>query len=285
MTVRVTDTEIRSSSTWIVGHYGARYGVCMTGSYIVKFGPAVQTSREIMAIEFLRQKCPNIPVPEVHGTWEVDEDDGEKTGYFAMSVLPGSLLRDLWPTITDGEKTTVLDDLAIMLAQLRSIQAPEDSIIGAADGIGPAADLRASGAELGGPFPSECDFNEWLVSLIHPESRQYFSDFFVQTIRNCLVGLGTHRIRFSHGDLGMHNILVEGGRITGIIDWEYAGWYPEYWEYVKMVQFSTDKQFLCWCQQCWEIDGSKVRYGMEFAVDNMLNSQVRHGERVIKRPR
>ncbi len=285
MTVRVTDTEIRSSSTWIVGHYGARYGVCMTGSYIVKFGPAVQTSREIMAIEFVRQKCPNIPVPEVHGTWEVDEDDGEKTGYFAMSVLPGSLLRDLWPKINDGERTTVLDDLAIMLAQLRSSQAPEDSIIGAADGIGPAADLRASGAELGGPFPSECDFNEWLVSLIHPESRQYISDFFVQTIRNCLVGLGTLRIRFSHGDLGMHNILVEGGRITGIIDWEYVGWYPEYWEYVKMVQFSTDKQFLCWCQQCWEIDGSKVRYGMEFAVDNMLNSQVRHGERVIKRPR
>lgn len=203
----------------------------------------------------------------------------------ATSLCLCYLIRDLWPTITDGEKTTVLDDLAIILAQLRSIQAPEDSIIGAADGIGPAADLRASGAELGGPFPSECDFNEWLVSLIHPESRQYFSDFFVQTIRNCLVGLGTHRIRFSHGDLGMHNILVEGGRITGIIDWEYAGWYPEDWEYVKMVQFSTDKQFLCWCQQCWEIDGSKVRYGMEFAVDNMLNSQVRHGERVIKRPR
>lgn len=83
----------------------------------------------------------------------------------------------------------------------------------------------------------------------------------------------------------MHNILVEGGRITGIIDWEYAGWYPEYWEYVKMIQFSRDKQFLCWCQQCWDIGGSKVRYDREFVVDNMLDSQVRHGARVIKRPR
>ncbi|KKY23587.1 putative phosphotransferase enzyme family protein [Phaeomoniella chlamydospora] len=284
MTALVTDTEIRSA-TWIVGHYGARYGVCVTGSNIVKFAPAIQTSREIIAIKFVRQKCPNIPVPEVRGAWEVDEDDGEKTGYFAMSVLPGSILRDLWHTMTDGEKKTVLDDFAEILGQLRCVQAPEGSMIGAVDGIGPAADLRAGGTELGGPFTSECDFNEWLVSLIHPESRQYFSDFFVETIRSSLAGLSAHRIRFSHGDLGMHNILVEGGRITGIIDWEYAGWYPEYWEYVKMIQFSRDKQFLCWCQQCWDIGGSKVRYDREFVVDNMLDSQVRHGARVIKRPR
>ncbi len=23
------------------------------------------------------------------------------------------------------------------------------------------------------------------------------------------------------------------GRVTGIVDWECAGWYPEYWEYTK----------------------------------------------------
>jgi aminoglycoside phosphotransferase (APT) family kinase protein len=103
---------------WIVGHYGARYGVYITKSNIVKFAPAIQTSREIIAIEFVRQNCPNIPVPEVYGAWEVDEDDGGKTGYFAMSVLPGSILRDPWPTMTDGEKKTVLDDFAAVLAQL-----------------------------------------------------------------------------------------------------------------------------------------------------------------------
>lgn len=257
----------------------------MTGAKIVKFAPAIQTSREIMAIEFVRQKCPNIPVPEVHGAWEVDDGNGEKTGYFAMSVLPGSILRDLWITMTDNEKKTVLDDLASILIQLRGVQAPEGFIIGAVDGIGPAADPRASGAEFGGPFTSEYEFNEWLVSLIHPESQQYFSGFFVETCRTCLASLSSHQIRFSHGDLGMHNILVQGGRISGIIDWEYAGWYPEYWEYIKMIQFSREKQFLCWCQQCWEVDGSKVRYDREFVVDNMLDSQIRHGHRVAKRPR
>ena len=28
--------------------------------------------------------------------------------------------------------------------------------------------------------------------------------------------------------------MYDGERITGIIDWEFAGWYPEYWEYTKM---------------------------------------------------
>lgn len=25
---------------------------------------------------------------------------------------------------------------------------------------------------------------------------------------------------------------MRDGRIVALLDWEYAGWYPEYWEYV-----------------------------------------------------
>lgn len=44
-----------------------------------------------------------------------------------------------------------------------------------------------------------------------------------------------HAIRFTHADIAPRNIMVENGRITGIIDWEEAGWYPEYWEYIKAM--------------------------------------------------
>jgi hypothetical protein len=27
--------------------------------------------------------------------------------------------------------------------------------------------------------------------------------------------------------------MVEGGRITAILDWESAGWFPAHWEYCK----------------------------------------------------
>lgn len=27
--------------------------------------------------------------------------------------------------------------------------------------------------------------------------------------------------------------MVDGDQVSGIIDWEMAGWYPTYWEFVK----------------------------------------------------
>lgn len=27
--------------------------------------------------------------------------------------------------------------------------------------------------------------------------------------------------------------MVRGGHIAAIIDWAFAGWYPEYWEFIK----------------------------------------------------
>ncbi|EZF43583.1 hypothetical protein H113_02868 [Trichophyton rubrum MR1459] len=39
---------------------------------------------------------------------------------------------------------------------------------------------------------------------------------------------------FTHADLSPSNIMVKDGKITAIIDWEFAGWFPEYWEYTKI---------------------------------------------------
>jgi thiamine kinase-like enzyme len=38
---------------------------------------------------------------------------------------------------------------------------------------------------------------------------------------------------FTHCDLNPTNILVREDKIVGIIDWEFAGWYPSYWEYTS----------------------------------------------------
>ncbi len=34
----------------------------------------------------------------------------------------------------------------------------------------------------------------------------------------------------THGDFNSLNVLVKDDNIVGIIDWEMAGWYPDYWE-------------------------------------------------------
>lgn len=38
---------------------------------------------------------------------------------------------------------------------------------------------------------------------------------------------------FTHGDLNPFNILVSRDKIVGLIDWEFSGWYPHYWEYTS----------------------------------------------------
>lgn len=56
-------------------------------------------------------------------------------------------------------------------------------------------------------------------------------------VRSCL--REDHRIVMTHGDVHARNIIVDNSsdlKITGIVDWETGGGYPEYWEYIKAVQ-------------------------------------------------
>ena len=47
-------------------------------------------------------------------------------------------------------------------------------------------------------------------------------------------GIGTHhKIVFTHCDIAPRNIIVRDNRVVGFLDWEVAGWYPDYWDYVK----------------------------------------------------
>ncbi|KAF8153449.1 hypothetical protein B0H34DRAFT_723640 [Crassisporium funariophilum] len=58
-------------------------------------------------------------------------------------------------------------------------------------------------------------------------------------LRSCLVD--DHRIVLSHGDLNPKNIMLLDGKddsisVSGIIDWEMGGWYPEYWDSLKALE-------------------------------------------------
>ncbi|KAJ6612760.1 hypothetical protein B0H10DRAFT_1806876, partial [Mycena sp. CBHHK59/15] len=48
-------------------------------------------------------------------------------------------------------------------------------------------------------------------------------------------------VHLVHGDLFPRNILVDGSRITAIIDWETAGFYPDFLEYgrTRCPEWST----------------------------------------------
>ncbi|CAF9935994.1 hypothetical protein IMSHALPRED_010423 [Imshaugia aleurites] len=255
---------------WIVGSAGNYRGVYITESNVlVKYGPHVFPSREAATMQYVRQKCPGIPVPVVHDTWTADDD----IGYISMASMPGKDLEKVWPGMDSFEKETVMKDYKAVLQQLRSLDPLTVMLIqiGAIDG-GPAVDHRPSDRRSGGP-------------LIHPESREYHSNFYIETLKASMKD--NHKWHFTHGDMGPHNILVENGRISAVLDWELAGWYPEYWEYVKMIQYLP---FECWdfrsyARRLWDVGEKEVFYDIEYMIDQTLDSQVGHGERIIKQPR
>jgi hypothetical protein len=87
------------------------------------------------------------------------------------------------------------------------------------------------------PFPSRVVFHDWLSWLWRrkvPDPQSIEDPW-----RDLLPDNGP--IVLTHGDLRPANIIVTAAspaRVVAIIDWEQAGWYPDYWEYCKAM-FTT----------------------------------------------
>ncbi|KAI1774792.1 kinase-like protein [Hypoxylon cercidicola] len=198
----------------------------------VKFGrPTSVKLEEAQTMRAIHQAFPNkeVPVPELFG-WRVDQGDN----FIYMSLVEGSTLRETWELLTQNEKVSLRDQLGQMVVALRQLrQDPKDQFIGSVS-RGPVQDLCFHGDREAGPFPSVRTFSDWiqLTALRLPMSQRPSDPY-----RAFLPDLCD--ICFTHGDLNLGNVMVSGDfgarRITAIIDWEQAGWYPEYWEYCKAL--------------------------------------------------
>ncbi|KAK0435050.1 hypothetical protein EV421DRAFT_1672349, partial [Armillaria borealis] len=64
-----------------------------------------------------------------------------------------------------------------------------------------------------------------------------------------------HDIVFTHGDLWYHNIMADQGHISSIVDWEWVGWLPEYWEYTSILWWTGIQ--MPWALQLASLPGDK----------------------------
>lgn len=88
----------------------------------------------------------------------------------------------------------------------------------------PYAVIRAGSC---GPFEKEEDFEKWCYQRI---SGRFLTRWKSGLALKQRKGVPSKFV-LTHGDLTPRNIMVEGNRITGIIDWDTAGFFPEYAEY------------------------------------------------------
>lgn len=189
---------------------------------VCKFGSRVRVE-ESRALQFAHSL--QLPVPAVH---EVNVSDRETR--ILMDFVDGECLEEAWLSMDAEQKRSVAEQIGQIVTTMRQA-APPQRTIGAFGG--PARDCRQISEYSGGPFASEAEFNIFVLDLLRGTP---------PLIRNTLAhALDVNsQIVLSHGDLTPRNIIVKGDRVQALLDWEYAGWYPEYWEYVKFFDRPTD---------------------------------------------
>lgn len=174
------------------------------------------------------QSHTSIPIPlilDVH----YDADEPEES-WILMSRLPGRQLGEVWPNMSESARAQTILQLKSYLEQLHRLQPSSNGWIGSCAN-GPAYDHRINNRSTCGPFTSVREFHDFLVAPVKKGVRPDW----VGKYRSRLPD--SHHIIFTHADFSWENVLVDPitGEVTGFLDWEMAGFWPEWWEYRKAL--------------------------------------------------
>lgn len=203
------------------------------GNAVLKIGGA-NIAREAESMRFVSRHT-SVPVPRILDAWLESEDKG----FLVIERLPGQTLRSAWRDLTSSQRAHVASQLKGFMDQIRRLTPLQPEAISSLHG-GAFKEDRLEYDDIG-PFATVSEYHDWRVSLA--SSMSAGQPEVLERIREIRAALrDDHGIVFTHGDLNPSNILVsiaggdpEDARVTGVIDWEMAGWRPAYWEYVKCM--------------------------------------------------
>jgi aminoglycoside phosphotransferase (APT) family kinase protein len=115
--------EIRAA-TIELSNENALEKVCkVRDNLVVKYGEAV-IPREAETLRFLTENS-SVRVPRVHGSFT---DPATKEHSIIMDFIPGQTLEQMLPTLTEGEKAEITEQIKETLTDLRKI--PNQGYIG-----------------------------------------------------------------------------------------------------------------------------------------------------------
>jgi len=182
------------------------------GANVNKVGPyVVKVGRMEEAYSSSHASFIGIPTPNVLGIIRRGS-----TTYIITRYVKGKTLGESWKDMNDTHKHHIILDLIKYMDIMRNDR--HNHICSINDGK--IIDNMIFVNECG-PFKSQKEFNEVLLSGIEDKL-------------SCPILDIDRNINFTHGDLAPHNIIVKNNKIVSIVDWEYSGYFPEYWEYTKM---------------------------------------------------
>ncbi|PWY87942.1 kinase-like protein [Aspergillus sclerotioniger CBS 115572] len=205
--------------------------------YVVKYGPTV-SENEGHVLRYIEQDL-SVPAPRLHAMYQ----KGTKL-YLVMDYIPGVTLGEVWNTLSDTSKTFLLAQLRAVFECMRAIPVP--GFYGSVT-QGPVPHSfflpPIEDPDISGPFDEEVDFSRAIAlranQMCNDGGATWWPCEFL--LRNLPEALQCHQPVFTHGDLQRENIILtkvintssgtEEYQVIAVVDWESAGWYPNYWEY------------------------------------------------------
>lgn len=181
-------------------------------------------------MRYLAEKT-TIPVPKVYCSFL-----HKNRAYVVMERIRGDPLPIVWKSLSEDTLDSILAQLRDFLRQLRSLTPSTGTGVESCAGDSLYDSRISRGTPRFGPFKTIQEFHFWLrrdlriEDLRDREKDQDWHDL-VEMIRQQDGPWAP--VKFSHCDLSPFNVLVRDGKVVGIIDWEFSGWYPDYWEYTS----------------------------------------------------
>ncbi|KAL6705662.1 hypothetical protein ACN47E_006451 [Coniothyrium glycines] len=205
--------------------------------FVVKYGVQVDPI-EGQTMLFLAQST-LVPIPRIYAIFQSAAKD---TTYIVMERIEGSSLDLEWPRMDCASKQAVTLQLRSMFEEIRKLPSPGGYCSigrqGLPDGLFWTSDPANPYA---GPFDTETELNSALI-LKYKECglSMHKASYYTRTFASVFQG---HEPTFSHADFQRKNIIMRTPmpQTDGthpelvIIDWEFSGWYPSYWEYARAI--------------------------------------------------
>lgn len=184
---------------------------------------------EYSALRYLESNLPSFPAPRPHGLIRI----GDRAVLF-MSYIPSKDLGAVWPKLSQENKVSIQTQLQDLFTTLRTLRQDDGHPLGGVGGEG-IKDDRMSLRRSDRPILSAAEFEDFQFS-----NAQFGSSSYIQLLRGFLPAPATTSV-FTHSDVRKPNIMVREAQkgwwiVTGIVDWEDSGFYPDYFECTKLTR-------------------------------------------------
>ncbi|QSS58301.1 hypothetical protein I7I51_07724 [Histoplasma capsulatum] len=199
------------------------------GNIVIKAIKNALDYTEYTTLQYLEVHKPTVPAPRPSGLLRMND-----VSLIFMTYTSTATLADIWAGLDISQKKSIQDQLNQNLADLRSLSHPTGTPLGGVCGEG-CKDVRRHLRRSTEPILTVKDFKDFLFPSL---GASIFAEF-ISRLQQCVPPEQLEiRCVFTHGDLRPDNITVEPSgdhqfRITGLLDWEYSGFYPEYHELIK----------------------------------------------------